>query len=259
MSREFQVEANLSNKQLNHQSTSLVIPQLTRVRVHNSMYYKVNLDAVGLRGVNMCQLAKVIVRDLGSLAHGGTCTAGVCGGVEFKCLLTKLVHIRPTWRQVVAILGLGKPQHAGFNNKYIVVLVLVYLRAQYYYLPAEGGTVAGGVEQLAKLNRVSSRALRRLFGHFINDYRKVKSFSLAADCWSSSVEKRVELLHVDEVVDWLCTKNEIWGIPLGICQWCNIFDEDSGEDGEDSDGEDSDDEDSDSDSDGDSDSTGSHR
>lgn len=64
---EFQVESNISPKQLNNQSVSLVIPRLTRDKIHNSMYYKVNLSNESLRGNTMVELLKVMIGAFGTI------------------------------------------------------------------------------------------------------------------------------------------------------------------------------------------------
>lgn len=228
MPLEFHFDESVSEKQLNHQSTSLVIPQLTRARIHNSMYYKVNLHPAALRGINMLQLIKKIVKQFGTTRGGSHLVSVVCGGVEFKCLLMKLVHLRPTWSQVLLILQRGNEKTSKFDNKYLVILVLVYLRVQYYYLPKpaarENKTCILDVE---KQGDVTSDKLQNLFRIYINDYRKVKSMDLDIDCWSNLTGKKVDVLHIDEIVDWLCTQDHIWGIPLGKSQWIDIFREES--------------------------------
>ncbi|KAM3164505.1 Pre-mRNA-splicing factor 38 [Lachancea thermotolerans] len=230
MSREFHVDENVSTKQLNHQSTSLVIPQLARTRIHNSMYYKINLDPASLRGDTMVQLSKTMMRDFGTCRGNARRMALVCGGVEFKCLLMKLVHLRPQWSQIVTILQKGNERSSKFDNKYLVVLVLVYLRIQYYFLPdTSDEEKVTGVLNLNKRGSVSSGTLRGLFRIYLSDYRKVKSINLETDYWYNSASKVSKTLHIDEVVDWLCTQDQIWGIPLGRCQWCNIFKETSSE------------------------------
>lgn len=240
MPREFQVDETLSYKQLNHQSTSLVIPQLTRVKIHNSMYYKINLEPPAQRGLNMIQLSKTLIRDFGTCRGQPRSILMACGGVEFKCLLMKVIHIRPTLAQILEILKKGFQKTSKFDNKYIVVLILLYLRIQYYYLPIthSKGHTALNLENIDKEGQIDSEILRSIFKIFINDYRKVKSVLLDVDCWSSTTEQSVGILHIDEIVDWLSTKDEIWGIPLGRCRWCNIFEDDSS-DNEDSSSEDS--------------------
>lgn len=208
MSFEFQVESHLSDKQLNNQSVSLVIPRLARDRIHNVMYYKVNLHPVAMRGDNVKQLSKLIVRDLGTLKDRSINATHVLGGFEFKCILMKLVELRPTWDQLQVLL---QEKEVSFSNKYIVALVLTYLRIQYYYLQDES--------DLAK-------SIVGVFKMYMCDYRKMKSVSLDMDCWSPSQSVTVCIVHTDELVDWLTTKDEIWGIPLGKCQWCQNLDQD---------------------------------
>ncbi|CUS21615.1 LAQU0S03e06678g1_1 [Lachancea quebecensis] len=231
MPREFHVDENVSAKQLNHQSTSLVIPQLARTRIHNSMYYKINLDPVSLRGDTMVQLSKTMMRDFGSCRDSAYRMVLICGGVEFKCLLMKLVHLKPQWSQLVTILQKGNERSSKFDNKYLVVLVLVYLRIQYYFLPdTPSEERVAGILDLNKRGNINSGILRKLFKIYLNDYRKIKSIDLDVDYWTNSASKAPKILHIDEVVDWLCTKDQIWGIPLGRCQWCDIFKDPSSED-----------------------------
>lgn len=216
MPREFHVESHLSSKQLNNQSVSLVIPRLTRDRIHNVIYYKANLHTVALRGDTMNQLCKVIVRDLGTLQDTSINKKNVLGGVEFKCILMKLVEIRPSWDQLVILLE--KPS-SNFNNKYVVALILTYLRIQYFYL---------------KKDEPIAQSIKAKFKEYICDYRKMKSVSFEMDCWSTSQNAVVEIVHMDELVDWLASKDEIWGIPLGRCQWCSFVGEDENSSEEDS-------------------------
>ncbi|QLG71949.1 hypothetical protein HG535_0C03010 [Zygotorulaspora mrakii] len=210
MPQEYNVESFLSTKQLNHQSVSLIIPRLTRERIHNAMYYKTNLNTVAMRGDTMNSLAKVIVRDLGTLTEKSINQANILGGVEFNCLLMKMVELRPTWEQLSIMLQGDNTQI--FNNKYIVALVLTYLRIQYFFLQKD--------DALAK-------DLRNTFSERLNDYRKLKSVSMNMDCWSLSQRPEISIVHMDELVEWLATQREIWGIPLGKCQWCQIFEEDN--------------------------------
>ncbi|SCU78790.1 LANO_0A04016g1_1 [Lachancea nothofagi CBS 11611] len=241
MSREFHIDENVSEKQLNHQSTSLVIPHITRVKIHNSMYHKVNLDTASLRGNSMIQLTKTMVRDLGNCRGGARQMPIVCGGVEFKCLLMKLIYIKPKWDQLLVILQKGNEKSSKFDNKYLVVLILLYLRIQYYFLPRRSrkGRISS-VRDFGKQDRVSSDHLQDLMKIYIGDYRKVKSMGLCADCWAQPGTQNVEVLHIDEIVDWLCTQKQIWGIPLGQCQWSNIYEDDESSDTESSDTESSD-------------------
>lgn len=208
MSFEFHVESHLSSKQLNNQSVSLVIPRLARDRIHNVMYYKVNLHPVAMRGDTIKQLIKLMVRDLGTLKDQSVNATHVLGGFEFKCILMRLVELRPTWDQLQVLL---REEELSFSNKYIVALVLTYLRIQYYYLQDES--------DLAK-------SIVGVFKMYIGDYRKMKSVALDMDCWSPSQSVSVCIVHTDELVDWLVTKDEIWGFPLGKCQWCQCLDQD---------------------------------
>lgn len=122
--KEFQVESHISLKQLNNQSVSLIIPRLTRDKIHNSMYYKVNLSSESLRGNTMVELLKVIVGKLGALKNqDGHLNMTVLGGVEFKCILMKLVEIRPTLQQLTFLLNVTDP--STFSSKYITALILV--------------------------------------------------------------------------------------------------------------------------------------
>ncbi|QLL34378.1 hypothetical protein HG536_0G02390 [Torulaspora globosa] len=214
MSFEFHVESYLSSKQLNNQSVSLVIPRLARDRIHNVMYYKVNLHPVAMRGDTLKQLINIIVRDFGTLKDQSVNATHVLGGFEFKCILMKLVELRPTWDQLQVLLQEGE---SGFSNKYIVALVLTYLRIQYYYLQDES--------DLAK-------SIVGIFKMYICDYRKMKSVALDMDCWSPSQSVSVCIVHTDELVDWLVTRDEVWGFPLGKCQWCQGLDRDSSSSGE---------------------------
>ncbi|CCH61644.1 hypothetical protein TBLA_0F01010 [Henningerozyma blattae CBS 6284] len=209
MSKEFFVESQVSSKQLNHQSVSLVIPRLTRDKIHSALYYKVNLQDPSMRGNTLLGLNNVIIRDLGTLNNESINKKNVLGGVEFKCILMKLVELRPTIEQLDIILEISDAT-GEFNNKYIIALILVYLRIQYYYA-----------------NETSDEAKRfkALFQQYINDYRKMKAISLNIDCWSQSQIITVELIHMDELVHWLSAKDNIWGIPLGKCSWCNILED----------------------------------
>ncbi|AET40033.1 U4/U6-U5 snRNP complex subunit PRP38 Ecym_5269 [Eremothecium cymbalariae DBVPG len=221
MSREFQVESEISDKQLNHQSTSLVIPKITRLRIHNSMYYKVNLHPASLRGETMKHVSKVMIRELGTCKNRSTVSGTACGTVEFQCLLMKMVEIRPTWSQLHLMLQLDDcSEKAGpFNNKYIVVLILVYLRIQYYYLVNKGTEEIKPLSNLDTTGDIDAGKIKTLFAHFLRDCRKIKSINLHDDPWSTSIQKRVDIYHIDEIVDWLCTNDSIWGVPLGKCPW----------------------------------------
>ncbi|AAS52887.1 AER206Cp [Eremothecium gossypii ATCC 10895] len=216
MPQEFLVESHISDKQLSNQSTSLVIPKIARLRIHNSMYYKINLYPTGLRGNTLKQLVRVLVRDLGACKHRSGPMLHICGNTEFQCLLMKVIEIRPTWSQIYTLLQLGDERKTGkFNNKYIAVLILVYLRIQYYFLADEK---AESFPPEAD-GDVTAAKVKALFAHFLADYRKVKCLDLEVDCWSGATQKSVSVQHVDEIVDWLCTKDSIWGIPLGRCRW----------------------------------------
>lgn len=220
MSREFQVESFISSKELNNQSVSLVIPRITRDRIHNSVYYKCNLHTVSLRGDSMSHLSRILIRDFGKMKEPylkELNAAMLVGCPQFKCLLMKLVEIRPSKEQLEALfqLGSGVPQ---FEDKYIIALLLVYGRVQYYYLSMDS--------MLAKF-------WRNLFMKYITDYRKLKSIHMEVDCWSQSQNITVTISHLDEIVDWLATKNEIWGIPLGKCQWADIYNQELDDDSSD--------------------------
>lgn len=217
MSFEFHVESYLSNKQLNNQSVSLVIPRIARDRIHNVMYYKVNLHPVAMRGDTIKQLTKLIVRDLGTLADRSINVTHALGGSEFKCLLMKLVELRPTLEQLQVLL---QDTGLNFDNKYIAALVLTYLRIQYYYLHDEQDLV---------------KRIIGVFKLYYGDYRKMKSVALDMDCWSPSQSVAVCIVHMDELIDWLVSKDEIWGIPLGKCQWCHLVEQEQDSSSEDSD------------------------
>ncbi|SCU91569.1 LAFA_0F04544g1_1 [Lachancea sp. 'fantastica'] len=235
MAREFRFDENVSEKQLNFQSTSLIIPSITRTRIHNSMYYKANLDTASLRGNSMLQLSKTMLHELGTCRGIQSQKGIVCGGVEFKCLLMKLIHIRPTWAQLLVILQKGHEKHSRFDNKYLVVLVLTYLRLQYYFLskPSEVLNITS-IRDFDKDQDVTAENLKSLLLLYIRDYRKVKCMALDADCWSQGGLQKVEIRHIDEIVDWLCTESQIWALPLGQCQWCDIYAENEDEDDSDS-------------------------
>lgn len=213
MPQEFHVESYLSSKQLNHQSVSLVLPRIARDRIHNAMYYRVNLNTASLRGDTMGCLSRVIIRDFGTLSDVTVNQIHVLGGVEFQCLLMKLVEIRPTWDQLQVI----TEDESRFNNKYIIGLILTYVRVQYYFLQVD--------DPLAQ-------RCHALFKRYYNDYRKMKSISLDQDCWSRSLKLTVNILHMDELVEWLLDKDEIWGIPLGKCQWKELEESSSDDDSE---------------------------
>ena len=211
MPSEFYIESFISEKQLNNQSVSLVIPRITRERIHNSLYYKVNLHILGLRGDTLLELVKVLVRDLGTLRTKSVNQIHMLGGTIFKCLLMKLVEIRPTVEQVCLLLDQNLNER--FDGKYIVALMLTYIRIQYYFL--------GAYDELAQ-------RWKRYMKSYLKDYRKLKTLDLNQDCFSVSQTLKVSVLHMDELVDWLVTKEQIWGIPLGRCQWCDtIYESDS--------------------------------
>ncbi|CCD22834.1 U4/U6-U5 snRNP complex subunit PRP38 NDAI_0A06800 [Naumovozyma dairenensis CBS 421] len=212
-SNEFFVESFISNKQLNNSSVSLVIPRITRDKIHNSIYYKVNLTSQSLRGNTMVQLIQVIVRDFGKLksqSHSHSSDTMVVrnhlvGGTEFKCLLMKIIELKPTIEQIWILLE--DHDDTEFDNKYITVLIITYIRIQYFFI--------GKNDSLA-------RKFQDIFQKCLNNYTKLKCFQLDADCWSPSLslsEESVRIIYMDEVVDWLLTKDNIWGIPLGKCQW----------------------------------------
>lgn len=216
-SYEFQTENFLSNKELNNQSVSLVIPRITRDKIHNMLYYKVNLTSSSLRGDTMLELTRIIIRDLGTLKGNSINVVHMLGGVEFKCLLMKLIEIRPTIDQLFTIFQLDEyksnnTKYEPFNDKYIIALLLVYIRIQYFYL---------------RIDDPRAMKFHTLFKHFIKDFRKLKSLHFEDDCWSQSHNIAVSIKHMDELVDHLSTENQIWGIPLGTCRWCNIFVEES--------------------------------
>lgn len=195
------------------------------------IYYKVNLHIVALRGDTMLELTKILVRDLGTLKGTSVNVVHMLGGVEFKCLLMKLVEIRPTADQIIQFFKIDDEiEHENkikqFESKYIIVLLLVYIRIQYYYLRND--------DELAV-------KFGQLFKKYIKDYRKLKSLDFEVDCWSQAQNLTVSIKHLDELVDQLVTNNQIWGIPLGKCRWCNIFtDSDSESDSNSDSGSDSD-------------------
>lgn len=225
MPREFQVESFISGKELNNQSVSLVIPRITRDRIHNNIYYKCNLHTVSLRGDSMNHLTKIIIRDFGKIKDPYVKELNgsmLVGGPQFKCLLMKLIEIRPTMEQLQAMFELGCTI-PNFEDKYIIALLLVYGRIQYYYLNIDS--------EIAKYWRNSLKK-------YITDYRKVKVINMHEDCWSQSQNIGVSIAHLDEIVDRLAIKEEIWGIPLGKCQWGDIYNEEiDDESSEDSDSE----------------------
>lgn len=211
MSSDFYVESLISSKELNHQSVSLIIPRLTRDKIHNNVYYKVNLTVPSLHCDTFMGLLKVIIRDFGTLKGKSINQVHMLGGMIFKCTLMKIVEIRPSIDQLMCILE--SDSNSGlFDNKYIVALLLTYIRIQYYYLPSD--------------NDLANK-FKPIFKQFSLDCRKLKSVDLYQDCTSLAQSLTVSILHMDELVDHLITKNDIWGIPLGRCTWCNIYDNDS--------------------------------
>ncbi|CAI4062337.1 hypothetical protein SKDZ_07G3220 [Saccharomyces kudriavzevii ZP591] len=212
---DFQVESHISSKQLNNQSVSLIIPRLTRDKIHNSIYYKVNLSNESLRGNTMLELLRVIIDALGTLrGQDGHLNMAVLGGVEFKCILMKLVEIRPNLKQLAFLLDVKNVK--DFNSKYIVALVLVYARLQYYYLNDQNknNSYENDLIQLFKVQLYK----------YSQQFFKLKSFPLQVDCFAHSQNEELCIVHVDELVDWLVTQDHIWGIPLGKCQWSKIYD-----------------------------------
>ncbi|SMN22896.1 similar to Saccharomyces cerevisiae YGR075C PRP38 Unique component of the U4/U6.U5 tri-snRNP particle [Maudiozyma saulgeensis] len=214
MSSEFHVESYISSKELNHQSVSLVIPRLTRDKIHNNIYYKVNLTLPSLHCDTFMGLLKVIIRDFGTLKGKSINQGHMLGGIMFKCILMKIVEMRPTIEQLINIIDSNRESNE-FDDKYIVVLLLTYIRVQYYYL--------GEKNDLAK-------RFRSLFKKYLLDYRKMKSLGLYEDCTATSQNLNVSIIHMDEVLDQLMTKNDIWGIPLGRCVWCDVYDSTSDSD-----------------------------
>lgn len=211
MSSDFYVESFISSKELNHQSVSLVIPRLTRDKIHNNVYYKVNLTAPSLHCDTFMGLLKVTIRDFGTLQGKPINQVHMLGGMIFKCILMKIVEIRPSIDQLMYILG-SDSDLGTFDNKYIVALLLTYIRIQYYYLPSDNDLV---------------NKFKPIFKQYSVDYRKLKSIDLYQDCTSVAQSLTVSIIHMDELVDHLITKNDIWGIPLGRCTWCNIYADDS--------------------------------
>lgn len=232
MSFEFQVESNLSSKELNHRSVSLVIPRISREKIHSMLYYKANLSKSSLRGDTMLELIKIMIRDLGTLQSQSINTVHLIGSVEFKCILMKLIEIKPTLQQILFILNTATNLiNAKFNDKYIVALILTYIRIQYFFLSKDDPMVPHFIQ---------------IFKKYLLDYRKLKSVDLNMDCWSPSYTVEIGIVHMDELVDHLVKEKQIWGIPLGSCQWCNIFDDDESDSDSDSDSDDSDDSDDES-------------
>lgn len=214
---EFQVESNISPKQLNNQSVSLVIPRLTRDKIHNSMYYKVNLSNESLRGNTMVELLKVMIGAFGTIkGQNGHLHMMVLGGIEFKCILMKLIEIRPNFQQLNFLLNVKNEN--GFDSKYIIALLLVYARLQYYYLNGNNKN-DDDENDLIKLFKAQ---LYKYSQH----YFKLKSFPLQVDCFAHSYNEELCIIHIDELVDWLATQDHIWGIPLGKCQWNKIYNSD---------------------------------
>lgn len=224
MSAEFFVESHISSKQLNHQSVSLVVPRLARDKIHNNIYYKANLSAPSLRGETFEGLVKVLVRDFGTLSGRSVNQVNTVGGIAFKCTLMKMIEIRPTVQQLMEVVKVrdGTP----FDNKYIAVLVLVYIRLQYYYLPRDNA---------------DSQTFKQLFKECLKDYRKVKAINLDQDCLAISQSLEVKVVHIDEVVERLAEGQDIWGLPLGKCTWCDLYTSDD-QDSSDSDSDSSEDE-----------------
>ncbi|KAG0657346.1 hypothetical protein C6P45_002451 [Maudiozyma exigua] len=219
MFTDFYVESFISSKELNHQSVSLVIPRLTRDKIHHNVYYKVNLTVPSLHSDTFMGLLKVVIRDFGTLKGKSVNQVHMLGGMIFKCILMKIVEIRPSIDQLMYILG-SDLDSGTFDNKYIVALLLTYIRIQYYYLSNDNILV---------------KVLKPIFKQYSLDYRKLKSLDLYQDCTSVGQNLTVSILHVDELVDHLVTKSDIWGIPLGRCTWCNIYDDDSDSSSSDSD------------------------
>lgn len=216
MSNEFYFESHISAKQLNHQSVSLVIPRLSRDKIHNNIYYKVNLSLPSLRCDTFMGLLEVIIRDFGTLKGKSINQVNMVGGIVFKCILMRLVEIKPTIEQLNYVLN-EFSDHNQFDNKYIIALLLTYIRIQYYYI-SEGEEIAS--------------QFKNLFKKYINDYRKLKTLDMNLDCMTMSQSLNASIVHMDELVDWLVTKDEIWGIPLGRCTWCNIFEMDDDDESE---------------------------
>ncbi|QHS73386.1 U4/U6-U5 snRNP complex subunit PRP38 [Saccharomyces paradoxus] len=238
---EFQVESHISPKQLNNQSVSLIIPRLTRDKIHNSMYYKVNLSNESMRGNTMVELLKVIICALGTVKGlDGHLHMTVLGGIEFKCILMKLIEIRPNLQQLNFLLNVKNANN--FDSKYIIALLLVYVRLQYYYLNDNNND--NDEDGLIKLFKV------QLY-KYSQQYFKLKSFPLHVDCFAHSYNEELCIIHIDELIDWLVTQDHIWGIPLGKCQsWNKIYSSD--EESSSSESESNSDSESDSDSEDDS-------
>lgn len=156
----------------------------------------------------MVQLGPLLVTELGTMVGKSINPSLVLGGVEFKCLLMKLVELKPTWEQIRYIIDRNKDSN-GFEDKYIVAMLLVYLRIQYAFVNDENPI---------------HEDLEVIFKRYLSDYRKLKSLEWSQDCWSSSSGQiEVEVVHMDELVEWLVTKKEIWQLPLSYCPWARTI------------------------------------
>lgn len=173
-----------------------------------------------LRGDTMINLTEILIRDLGTQKGNSINQDHILGGVEFKSLLLKIIEIKPTEEQILVILQ--HEPNREFDNKYIVALLLTYLRIQYYYL----------------YNDRLAKKWKEIFKHYLKDYRKMKSVKFELDCWSPSIPTEVTVVHMDELVEWLSENKSIWGITLGQCRWAVVLGDDS--DSSDSDNSDSD-------------------
>lgn len=221
MSKEFYIEEAISDKQLNNQSVSLVIPRLSRDKIHNSFYYKINLQTPSLRGDTLLALERILIRDFGTLKKKSINKGHVVGGTEFKCILMKMIELCPPLEQLRVILE-SQDRRSEFSNKYIVAIILVYLRIQYHFVNDSESLFSD---------------LHNIFKKYIKDYRKLISLDFDIDCLSISSVIQPKIIHIDELADQLCTSSNIWGIPLGVCLWTNLFEDESSSDSDTSDDE----------------------
>ncbi|SSD61212.1 related to Pre-mRNA-splicing factor 38 [Saccharomycodes ludwigii] len=207
----FQIDKTLSDKILNHQSTSSVIPHVTRYNLQSTIFYKINLSSNNLRGNTMLQYLPFL---LAKYQDNILCRCG--GTMEFKCLLLKLIEIKPTWEQMQLLLSsITKATMRNKCWKYLYVLLVVYLRIQYHFITAEIS------EQHTDLVRWFEDGYSR--------YNKFKSVKFDLDVSDKSLQldnaDTVTIYHIDELIDWLLTQRNIWGIPLGNSTWIKEVDE----------------------------------
>lgn len=205
MQQDFQVDTTLSAKQLNHQSTSVVIPHILRTRIHQSMFYKTNLSLGNMRGHTMLEfmpvLFKYFIDPKKQLKY--------CGGGEFTAFLLKLIEIKPTWEQVTSFIQVYCLKNMEIM-KYAYALMMCYLRIQYYFIFEHD-------EQYP--------ILQQWFRDGYTRYNKIKCLRFDVD---TSNKNDFVTYHVDELIDRLMRASDIWGIPLGQCRWLvNEFDDTS--------------------------------